>query len=192
VNLRQLPNVITGARMLLVLPLVWSLREGEYRLALGLALVAGGSDAIDGWLAKRFGWRTSLGGLLDPVADKLLLIGSFLGLWLVGACPGWLTALVIGRDVVIVSGAVAYHNFVAPLKGDPSLMSKATTVAQIATVLVLLVGLAVRPLPAGESTAMQVVVAVLTAASGIDYVVRWSVRAYRGLRARRKNSEPGA
>ncbi len=184
-NLRQLPNVVTGARMLLVVPLVWSLNDGDYRVALALALVAGGSDGIDGWLAKRFGWRTSLGSLLDPVADKLLLAGCFVGLWLVGASPGWLTALVLGRDVVIVVGAVAYHNFVGPLQGDPTLISKATTVAQIAAVLVLLIGLAVRPLPPGEALAMQVVVAVLTAASGIDYVVRWSVRAWRGLRAKR-------
>lgn len=191
-NLRQLPNAITGARMLLVVPLVWALREGEYRLALGLALVAGGSDAIDGWLAKRFGWRTPLGSLLDPVADKLLLNGSFLGLWLVGAAPTWLLLLVIGRDVVIVAGAVAYHNFVGPVEGDPTLVSKATTVAQIALVLVLLVGLAIHPLPPGESIAMQVVVAVLTAASGIDYVVRWSLRAYRGLRAKRNNPGTGA
>ncbi len=185
-NLRQLPNIITGARMLLVLPLVWGLRGGDYGLALGVALTAGASDAFDGWLAKRFGWQTRLGGLLDPVADKLLLVASFVGLWLAYACPGWLMALVIGRDVVIVAGAVAYNAVVGPVEGRPTLLSKATTVAQIGLVLMLLVGLAWRSWPAASVTAGDWLVAALTIASGIDYVVRWSVRAYRSLGARRQ------
>ena len=185
-NLRQLPNIITGARMLLVLPLVWSLSDGDYGLALGIALTAGASDALDGWLAKRHGWQTRLGGLLDPVADKLLLVASFVGLWLAGSSPGWFTLLVIGRDVVIVSGAVAYNAIVGPVEGDPTLLSKATTVAQIGLVLGLLVGLAWRPWPATVSLTGIWLVAALTFASGIDYVVRWSLRAYRALRARRQ------
>lgn len=185
-NLRQLPNVITGLRMALVVPLVWGLHVGRYELALGLALLAGASDAIDGWLARRFGWRTPLGSLLDPIADKLLLVGSFLGLWLVGIAPGWLTALVIGRDVVIVAGAVAYHNLVGPLQGRPSLISKATTAAQIALVLAWLVDLAEGPLPVAALQIAAWGVAVLTAASGIDYVVRWSLRARRHWRGRRR------
>ncbi len=183
-NLRQLPNVITGVRMALVVPLVWSLHQGRYGLALGLALVAGASDAIDGWLARQFGWRTPLGSLLDPIADKLLLVGSFLGLWLVGAAPTWLTALVIGRDVIIVAGAIAYHNLIGPLQGRPTLISKATTVAQIALVLAWLVDLALPPLPALAVQGLLWVVGLLTAASGIDYVVRWGLRARRVLQAR--------
>ncbi|MBS0193437.1 MAG: CDP-alcohol phosphatidyltransferase family protein [Proteobacteria bacterium] len=181
-NLRQLPNLITGLRMALVAPLLWCLDAGAYRWALGLALVAGGSDALDGWLAKRFDWRTPLGSLLDPVADKLLLAGSFIGLWLVEAVPEWLVALVIGRDVVIVAGAVAYHNLIGPVQGDPTRVSKATTVAQIALVLALLSGLAIAPLPAGVGLGMIAVVAALTIASGIDYVVRWGLRARRHFR----------
>ena len=177
-NLRWVPNAITGARMLLVVPLAWSLQDDRFHTALGIALFAGASDALDGWLAKRYGWQTWLGGLLDPVADKLLLDGSFLGLWMCGAVPGWFALLTIGRDVVIVSGAVAYHNLIGPLHADPTLLSKATTVVQVAMVLVLLVGLAMWPLPPGEALAMRVIVAVLTAASGIDYVVRWSWRAW--------------
>jgi cardiolipin synthase len=186
VNLRQLPNLITGVRMLLVLPLVWSLRDGDYGWSLVIALAAGGSDAVDGWLAKRYGWQTRLGGLLDPVADKLLLVASFVGLWLADASPAWLTALVIGRDAVIVAGAVAYNAVVGPVEADPSLLSKVTTVAQIGLVLVLLVGLAWRPLPVEVSDGAIWLVAALTFASGIDYVVRWSLRAHRALRARRR------
>ena len=185
-NLRQLPNAITALRMLLVVPLAWSLQDFRFRTALGIALCAGVSDAIDGWLAKRYGWQTWLGGLLDPVADKLLLDGSFLGLWLANVVPGWFALLTIGRDVVIVAGAVAYNAIVGTVKGEPTVLSKATTVAQIAMVLVSLIGLAVRPLPAFETSAMLAIVTVLTAASGIDYVVRWGWRARRDLRAKRQ------
>jgi len=186
VNLRQLPNIITGTRMLLVLPLVWSLSDGDYVLALGIALVAGASDAFDGWLAKHFGWQTRIGSLLDPVADKMLFVASFVGLWLAGASPGWLTLLVIARDVVIVSGAIIYNALLGPIEGDPTMLSKATTAAQIALVLALLIGLAWRPLPSAASLAGIWVVAALTLASGIDYVVRWSLRAYRAVRAKRQ------
>ena len=174
--------------MLLVLPLVWSLQSGDYDAALAIALVAGASDALDGWLAKRFEWQTRLGSLLDPVADKLLLVGSLVGLWLADACPGWLCALVIGRDVVIVSGAVAYNALIGPVDGNPTLLSKTTTVAQIGLVLGLLVGLDRRGLPAQWATVGIWVVAALTFASGLDYVVRWSARARIGLRAKRQGA----
>ena len=184
-NLRQLPNAITCVRMLLVLPLVWGLHAGDYRTTLAIALVAGVSDALDGWLAKRFGWQTWLGGVLDPIADKLLLDASFIGLWMAGAIPGWLAALVVGRDVVIVAGATAYHFRVGKVEGNPTLLSKATTVVQILMVLALLVGLAWRPLPAIASVGLTWSIAALTLASGIDYVVRWSLRARNALRAKR-------
>jgi cardiolipin synthase len=184
VNLRQLPNAITVARMLLVPPLLWCLHAGDYRAALWIALAAGLSDALDGWLAKRFGWQTWLGGVLDPIADKLLLDASFVGLWMGGGAPGWLAMLVLGRDAVIVAGASAYHFMVGPVEGNPTLLSKATTVAQIALVLALLFGLAWQPLPQDLSIVAVWLVAALTFASGIDYVVRWSLRAHRALRAR--------
>ena len=185
-NLRQLPNAITCVRILLVLPLVWGLHVGDYRMTLAIALAAGASDALDGWMAKHFGWQTWLGSVLDPIADKLLLDASFIGLWLAGAIPGWLAALVVGRDVVIIVGASTYHFLIGRVEGKPTLLSKTTTVAQIVMVLALLVGLAWRPLPANVSIAMALAIAGLTFASGIDYVVRWSLRARRALQARRE------
>ena len=182
-NLRQLPNIITVARMLMVPLLLWCLHTGEHAAALWIALAAGFSDALDGWLAKRFGWQTWLGGVLDPIADKLLLDASFVGLWLAAAIPGWLAALVVGRDVVIVSGASTYHFLIGTVTGRPTLLSKATTVAQIAFVLAVLVELAWRPLPRELALAAIGLVAALTLASGIDYVVRWSLRARNARRA---------
>ncbi|MEO5595895.1 MAG: CDP-alcohol phosphatidyltransferase family protein [Lysobacteraceae bacterium] len=192
-NLRQLPNAITIARMLAVLPLVWCLHHGEYRAALAIALLAGLSDGIDGWLAKRYGWRTRLGGLLDPLADKLLLDASFIGLWLAHAVPTWLLLLVLGRDLVIVAGASAYHFLIGPLKGQPSWLGKATTVVQIALVVCLLALLAWQNSSGqGSATGLQWtlvgvwIVALFTLASGVDYVLRWGVRTRDALRARQQ------
>jgi cardiolipin synthase len=184
VNLRQLPNAITVARMLMVPALLWCLHAGKYDAALWIAVIAGASDAIDGWLAKRFGWQSWLGGVLDPLADKFLLDASFVGLWFAHAAPGWMAALVVGRDVVIVAGASAYHFLIGTLSGSPSLLSKLTTVAQIVFVVVLLLGLAWHPLPAEAILIGTIAVAALTFGSGLDYVVRWGLRARNEWRAK--------
>ena len=92
--MRHIPNALTLLRMLLTVPLAWLLRDGRYDLSLAIALVAGFTDALDGYLAKRFSWQSRLGGLIDPVADKLLLIACFFGLAGAGALPWWLAALV--------------------------------------------------------------------------------------------------
>jgi cardiolipin synthase len=185
-SLRQLPNIITIARMLAVLPLLWWLRHGDYRPALATALIAGLSDGVDGWLAKRYNWRTWLGSVLDPIADKVLLDGSFVGLWLAGAAPHWLVLMVLGRDAVIVAGASAYHFLIGPVKGQPTLLGKVSTVAQIVLVLALLGALAWRPLPVDVTNAAIWIVAALTLASGLDYVIRWSLKTWHVLRERSK------
>ena len=97
-KLKYIPNMICIARIILVAPIVWSLFEERYALALGLILIAGFSDALDGYLARRFDWRTRLGGLLDPAADKFLMFAAFVTLAWVGLCPAWFSAVVVGRD----------------------------------------------------------------------------------------------
>jgi cardiolipin synthase len=177
VNLRQLPNAITVARMLAVPPLMWLLVHERYPAAWWLALLAGLSDALDGLLAKRFGWFTPLGGLLDPIADKLLLAAGFVGLWLGGHLPGWLMSLVLARDAVIVAGAVAWHLMIGPVNAAPTRLSKLNTVVQIGFVLWLLAGLAFPGVPRTGQWLGVWLVALLTAASGAHYVARWSALA---------------
>jgi cardiolipin synthase (CMP-forming) len=135
VNLKHIPNMICIARIILVAPIVWSLFQGRYGLALALILLAGFSDALDGYLARRFGWRTRLGGLLDPAADKLLMVAAFVSLAWIGLAPIWLTAVVVGRDIVIIGGTIAYQLCVAPVHGEPTGASKLNTVFQILFVL---------------------------------------------------------
>lgn len=186
--LRHLPNLITALRILLVLPLCWLIDKGRYDGALAVAAIAAFSDALDGWLAKRFGWQSWIGGMLDPVADKLLLMAAFVWLALAGGMPGWLAALVVGRDVAIVAGAVVYHNMVGPFDAAPSRLSKATTVIQLAFVLGELLRLSywLAPPPLLRDTFIAVTAAI-TIASGLHYIVVWGMRARVALGARREN-----
>ncbi|HVF34561.1 MAG TPA: CDP-alcohol phosphatidyltransferase family protein [Candidatus Saccharimonadia bacterium] len=185
-TLAWLPNAITLLRMALAVPLAWLILAGDYHLALVVALFAGGSDAVDGWLAKRFGWDSWLGGVIDPMADKLMLVAAFTALTLRDASPTWLFVLVLARDLVIVAGAVAYHNLVGRLDARPTLLSKFTTLLQILYVLALLVHLSMAPAwPPLLVPALGWLVAAVTLASGLDYIVRWGARARAAVREAR-------
>jgi cardiolipin synthase len=187
---RYLPNALTVLRMLLVVPLAWLIREGWYERALLVAACAGATDALDGLLAKRYGWQSWLGGVLDPLADKLMLLACFLSLSLIGAHPVWLSVLVIGRDVVIVAGAVAYHHLIGRLNAQPTPLSKFTTVVQIFYVLAQLLHLTRWfDLPLLTAVLMWATV-VCTVVSGLQYVAVWSRKAQRERRAHTPGASP--
>jgi len=184
---RHLPNALTSLRMLMVVPLAWLIRDGRYDAALLVAAAAGLSDALDGWFAKRFDWQSWLGGILDPIADKLMLVGCFVSLGLIGAHPDWLTWLVVGRDVVIVAGAVIYHNFVGRISAQPTLLSKITTCIQIAYVLAQLLALSSWfAVPHAVLAGMLWLTATATLVSGVQYVVIWSAKAAHETRRKRE------
>lgn len=181
--LAQIPNAICILRILLVVPIVASLVQGRYLLALALIFVAGFSDALDGFLAKRFDWGSWLGGILDPFADKLLLVSVFLALAWLGLAPLWLTAVVLIRDLVIVAGALAYHYFIGRVNANPTKISKLNTGLQLLYILLVVAGaatawpLATPVLLAGAGVFLTSVV------SGLDYVLTWSARARQPARA---------
>jgi cardiolipin synthase len=176
---RHLPNAITCARIVACLPLVLLILDRQARAALWLALAVGISDVLDGFLARRFGWQSWIGSLLDPVADKLFLVCAFVALGVTGLMPWWLIVLVMLRDVVIVAGATAYHHLVEPVAGAPTLLGKASTVAQVLLVLVLLAGPAGLLPPSPVADLLVAAVAVLAVASAIHYAWTWSARARR-------------
>lgn len=181
-NLSALPNAICVMRILLIAPILLALTAGEYELTLLLFALAGFSDGLDGFLAKRFGWRSRLGGLLDPLADKLLLVSVFLTVTLLGLVPAWLTSVVIGRDLLIVCGALAYRWLVGPVDGRPTPVSKLNTILQLLFILAA-VARAAYVWPAESLvTVLGAAVFVTTVVSGIDYVWTWSLRARQTLR----------
>jgi cardiolipin synthase len=179
VNLSRLPNLISAGRIALVGPVAWSLVEQRYGLTLVLFTVAGVSDALDGFLAKRYGWITRLGSLLDPLADKLLLVTVFVLLAWGGMLPTWLVVLALLREVLILGGALAYRLRVGPFEGQPTLASKVNTFLQIALVIAILVDRSLGQLPGGLLGGLELAVVASVVVSGAQYVWLWSLRARR-------------
>jgi len=194
--LSQLPNVITVLRILLIVPTSWLLLENRYVEALGLMAVAGASDALDGWMARRFGWMSQFGAAMDPVADKLLVAVTFIIFTLQGYIPIWVAAIVLGRDAVILTGAGAYRLFFEPIEFAPTLISKANTATQIVVLLLLMLGLC----GFGRISEFTLLIvdpwffyglALLGMVSGADYVRTWGRKAWRHGRNRASGGSRG-
>lgn len=175
--LRQLPNIICLARIALIWPIVVALRTADYGVAVGLFALAGISDALDGYLAKRFSWTSELGKALDPLADKLLLVIVFVSAAWLGLVPHWLTATVVARDVLIGLGALVYRLGFGPLDGRPTLLSKLNTLVQLLYLLCVMTHAAFGEPGAAELDVLAIVTLVTTVLSGCDYVVMFTRRA---------------
>jgi cardiolipin synthase len=171
----MLPNALSVIRIILTVPVVIALLKGQYLLTLLLFLLAGISDALDGWIAKQFSFQTRLGSILDPMADKILLTCTFITLYWVGILPLWLLMLIFVRDVIIVAGALGY--FLGEMTSDsellqPTLISKFNTVLQIALVVFLLL----IQIYIEFSIFLEmvfIIVATSTCLSGADYMWLW-------------------
>ena len=181
--LRHLPNLLTAMRLAAAPMLAVLLVNGADRAALGVFAFAGLSDVADGFLAKRFGLATRFGRFLDPAADKLLMLASFLALAALKVAPLWLTLLVIGRDAAIIGGILVARMIALPVRVEPLAIGKASTAMQIAYIafalLLLTFGL---HWPQAEMFAADAT-AFLTLASWIAY-------AGVGLRAFLRRHEP--
>lgn len=180
--MNHLPNIISEFRILLVLPVVWTLLNQEYAVALILFAIAGFSDALDGFLAKHYHWESRLGSILDPLADKLLLVSCFLALAWNGLIPIWLTVAVIARDLIIVIGGVAFHYMLEKFDMAPSRISKANTFFQILYILAVVFYHGEFAFTPWIIETLGYIVFVSTALSGIDYVWVWGNRALQTMK----------
>ena len=169
----SIPNLITLGRILSVPVVVWAIASGEMRLAFVLFLIAGISDAVDGFLAKRFGMTTELGAYLDPLADKTMLVSIYVTLAIVGEIPLWLVILVTSRDIMIVSAVILSWLVDKPVKLKPLAVSKLNTVAQILLALVVLAARAFAFDAEPAINGLMALVAVLTSLSVVFYVAEW-------------------
>jgi cardiolipin synthase len=174
---RDIPNLITVFRFLLVTPVVWAMLDDRFGLALLLFGIAGLSDAIDGYLAKRNNWSSRLGAILDPLADKLLLVCAFVTLGWLGLIPLWLVALIILRDIIIVTGALVYHYKVEKITMEPSMVSKLNTFTQILLVFTVMFSRGIQALPDTWIDVLLYAVLVTTVWSGLGYIWTWGRRA---------------
>ena len=175
-NLSAIPNAICVLRMVMIVPLVVALFAGRYDWALALIVTAGLSDGLDGFLAKTFGWRSRLGSLLDPAADKLLLVSTFVSLTRLGLVPAGLTAIVILRDIVIVGGLLAYQRISHRLEGKPTLISKFNTACQLLFLVATIVHAQWAQPAVAWLTLLGAAVVFTSISSGLNYVLVWSRR----------------
>jgi cardiolipin synthase len=127
----SLPNIITIGRILLVPLIVWLIVSDQALLAFIAFVIAGVSDGVDGFIAKRFSQTTELGAYLDPLADKLLLVSIYVSLGMQGALPAWLAILVVSRDVLIIGALMLSWLLDKPVEVVPLMVSKANTTVQI-------------------------------------------------------------
>ena len=183
-KVRAIPNAISLLRIALVVPVAATMVQGRYDLALGLFVVAGASDGLDGYLARRFNWVTPLGALLDPIGDKLLMVTCYLVLGWLGDLPWWLVSAVILRDVVIVVGAVFYRFLIGEVVYRALFISKLNTVLQILLVMITLALLAGFRLLAPLQPLLQYLVLITTLTSGVAYVILWSQQATQQYRTK--------
>jgi cardiolipin synthase len=175
----NLANVITLGRLLSVPLVVWLILADEMLGAFAVFVLAGISDAIDGFVAKNYGQRTEIGALLDPIADKTLLVAIYVTLGIAGRLPNWLVILVVFRDLLIIGGFLLLKMMVGSFRSQPLFVSKLNTGLQIALAGVVLGKLGFALNDHGLSTVLLWAVAATTVLSGAAYLVRWG-RAFAG------------
>jgi cardiolipin synthase len=169
----SLPNLITLGRILLVPVVVWAISNGAMAIAFILFVVAGISDAVDGFLAKRFNMTSELGAYLDPIADKALIMSIYIALGIPGTIPRWLVILVVSRDIMIIGAVILSWLLGRPLKVKPLVVSKLNTAAQIVFACVVLGSLGFHIPADALIVVLMGVVTVLTLLSIAAYVHEW-------------------
>jgi cardiolipin synthase (CMP-forming) len=177
-SVRHLPNLISLLRIALVWPVAAALEAQQHLTALALFMLAGVSDGVDGFLAKRFNWTSDLGKILDPLADKLLLVTVFVEASWLGLTPWWLTAAVVARDVFISAGALGFRLWFGALHGRPTVASKLNTATQLLYLLLVMVNSWLHFPPARVLGVLAVIAFITTLFSGLNYLAIFAKRAW--------------
>ncbi len=184
--LSHIPNLLTIMRLISIVPILLLLHDRQYIAAFLIFFIAGITDGLDGWLARRYQWQSILGSILDPLADKLIVVCSFIALALIGSLPWWLVILVFSRDLTICFGVICWYLLInKKLDFKPSLISKFNTAMQISLVTLCLFELAFFMLPNALIFTWIIVTSLTTTISYIDYVWTWGVKANLALKHHR-------
>lgn len=173
VQFSQIPNILTGLRFILTIPIVFTLINQEYFTTIILFFIAGSTDALDGFIAKKFNFQSRIGSILDPAADKFLLTIVFLTMYLTNILPLWLFALIFLRDIMIVTGAIGF--FIGSDEKqqlEPSNISKINTFLQIFLVLYIVFS-QIYPFMQNWLMELFIITATTTVLSGMDYIWLW-------------------
>lgn len=170
----NIPNFLTLLRILLVPLVIWAIATGQMALALAAFVLAGVTDAVDGYIAKHFDQQTELGAYLDPLADKTLIVSIYVSLAIYGFIPPWVAILVVSRDIMIVGAVLLATLLDRPLAIQPLMVSKANTAAQIVFAALVLASRGLKLDLDWAILAVMWTVAALTLASAAAYLVAWT------------------
>jgi cardiolipin synthase len=173
-----LPNLLTISRILFIVPVCYFLLDFNFLPALYFLIIAGLSDGLDGYLARRFQWQTRLGSLLDPAADKLMVVCCFTALAWIQAIPLWLFVIIILKDITVVTGAVIYHYLIGAYEFSATLISKLNTFLQIVFLVISVAKLHFTNIPQVLVSILMYGMLVTTVVSLLNYVFVWSRKAY--------------
>ena len=168
-----LPNLITIGRLIIVPLVIVMIGQAQWSTAFILFVVAGVSDAVDGFIAKRFDMRSEFGAYMDPLADKALLVSIYVTLSVTGVLPGWLAIVVVSRDLMIVAAIMVSWLMGRPVAIHPLTVSKLNTFVQIAFAALVLSEKTFGFGFGGFDIAAMWVVAALTMASAAAYLAVW-------------------
>ena len=172
----NLPNILSFARLLAAPVAIMLMLEGRFAACFWLFMAAGVTDAIDGWIATRFDARTEFGAYLDPLADKALVVSTYLMLGYLGHIPSWLVVLVVFRDVLIIGGAMVAYVILGDFRSRPLAVSKVNTAVQIALVAIVLARLGLDFGHPSMDLVLAYIAATTTILSGFAYLWQWGRR----------------
>ncbi len=182
--LRYLPNLITCLRILLIMPIMMAILANHYTRACYLFIIAGISDGLDGFIARRFNWISRFGSIMDPLADKLLLMACFITLAWQGLIPIGVPIIIIIRDLWVISGAISYHYLISHYEMAPTYLSKVNTFLQILLLLLTLLNLgvvAIHPMILRMMLWLMLGTCIL---SGLHYTYVWGTRALKAYKVK--------
>jgi len=170
----DIPNILTIIRMLLVIPIVYGLLTQHEELAFYILVIAAFTDSIDGYIARQFHWSSRLGSVLDPLADKILMVSVFGVLSYLGEVPFWLLSMVVLREIVLISGTVILHLIIGPYEIHPIKISKLNTFLQILLTFLLVFNKSFAVIPTIWIALLMYVVFVTTLVSMLAYMWTWT------------------
>lgn len=175
--IKLIPNILTTLRLILAVPVCLLILNENYPAVLWIAFIAGLSDGVDGLIARKMHAESRYGAIVDPLSDKTLLISTYVAFALVELLPWWVAAIIVTRDVIIITGAIVYHWQFGRYDVVPSIWGKISTAVQIIFSLMLLTHQVYPVFPAISFQIGLWLVILMTVVSGVHYVYTWSVKA---------------
>ena len=168
-----IPNIITILRLLAIPPAILFMWNDQFSVALFIFAIAGVSDGVDGYLARRFHWESPWGAAMDPIADKALLVSTAAMLTYKDLLPGWLFILMLGRDATLLGGSFLYRIKFGPFDVQPSMLGKISTFIQILLLLSLMIHVAYGILTLSQLDVLILLCTLATLVSGLHYLWVW-------------------